>query len=325
MQSNIEMVVQLDKCVGKPLVKWYKDDKEIKDSDKNYKKIEDKLDNSYKLIVMKATEEMVGKYKCIASNDFGATETAARFDLLAPPRFIKGLHDLDIMEGNNVSMTVHLAGFPQPEVTFYKDGEEISTSAHVVIRKEMDDIYQFEIENIRIIMSGEYECRIKNEAGEASSKGVITVSSKPQFLKNLTDQVVSTGDDILLEVTVTGQPSPQVKWFIDGKETKGSERILFDSRDESYSVKVPNAQESDTGIYHCIASNKMGEQMSDKADVKVMIKNTLPIISKPIQDSAVVIDDNVRFETVITGVPKPEIIWTKDSVPLKPSNKILIK
>ncbi|XP_075678853.1 obscurin isoform X3 [Dermatophagoides pteronyssinus] len=328
MQSNIEFVVELDKNTSqKPMkLKWFKDDQEIKDSDKNFKKIDDKLDNlSHKLIIMKATEEMVGHYKCVASNDFGDTETAARFDLIIPPRFIKGLHDVDIAEGNNVSMTIQLAGFPQPEIKFYKDGEEISTSAHVKIRKEMDDIYQFEIENIRIIMSGQYECRIKNEAGEASSSGVITVNSKPQFLKNLTDQIIDVGDNIQLEVTVTGQPSPQIKWFINGKEAKGDERILFDSREESYSMKIPNAKESDTGEYYCIANNQIGEQKSDKADVKVINKNSEPKISKPIKDSAIVIDDNVRFETVISGTPKPEIIWTKDSVALKPSDRILIK
>lgn len=325
MESNIEMVVQLNKESTKPLVKWFKDDEEIKDSNNKFKKIEDKLDNSYKLVILKATDEMVGKYKCVASNEHGSTETAARFDIITKPRFIKGLQDLEVVEGNNVSMTVQLAGCPQPEVTFYKDGEEISAEAHIQIKKEMNDIYQLEIENIRIIMSGEYECRIKNEAGEASSKGVVTVSSKPKFLKDLTDLNIATGDNILLEVVVTGNPSPKVTWFVNGQETAGSERILFDSKEESYCLKIPEAKQSDSGVYHCVATNKHGEQSSSKSNVVVNEKETAPVFTKRIQDAEVVIDDNVRFVTAVSASPKAKVSWTKDSVPLESGGNIIIK
>lgn len=325
MESNIEMMVQLDKQTAKPLIKWLKDDKEVPQSDKNYKMVESKLDNSYKLVIMKATEEMVGKYRCIASNDFGSAETAARFDVITKPKFLKGLEDVSVLEGNNVSMTVKIAGFPKPNIAFYKDGQDVSTEATIVVKKEMDDIYVMEIENIRIIMSGEYECRIMNEAGEASSKGVITVQSKPTFIKDLTDQTVPVGSDIALEVVLTGSPSPQLKWFVNGKETKGEERILLESREELYKLIIPNAQDSNSGIYHCEASNDLAKATSNKAKVEVTKNEFPPKFTKKLEDTLVVVNDNVRFEVKISASPEAEVTWSKDGKPLKPSSTVMMK
>lgn len=325
METNVELVVQLDSQTAKPLVKWYKDDKEISDKDKNYKKVESKLDCSYKLVIMKATEEMVGKYKCIASNDFGSAETAAKFNVITKPKFVQGLKDVKVMEGNNVSMTVKIAGFPKPDVAFYKDGQDVSAEATIVVRKELEDIYVLEIENIRIIMSGEYECRIKNEAGEASSKGVVTVQSKPLFVKDLTDQNVNIGGDILLEVVLTGNPSPQIKWFVDGKETKGEERILLDTREEVYKLKIPNAQEQNSGVYHCTASNDLGTASSKQCKVQVVKEEFAPKFVKKLNDVLVVVDDNARFEVVVSAQPEAKVEWSKDGNILKASKAVLIQ
>lgn len=324
MESNIEMVVQLDKMSSQPLVKWFKDDKEILESNKNIKQIHDKLDNSYKLVILKATEEMAGKWKCVASNDFGSTETAAKFDIITKPKFLKGLENLQVLEGDHVSMTVQIAGFPKPEVAFYKDGQDVSAEATIFVKKEIDDIYVLEIENIRIIMSGDYKCVIKNEAGEASSMGVITVNGKPQIVKDLSDVSVLAGEDIALEVVITGKPSPDVKWFVNGKEAKGSERILLDAKEETYALKIPSAEVADSAVYHCIAANHLGDATSQKSNVKVTRDEKKPTFSKHIQDAVVVVDDSVRFEAQVSASPEAEVTWSRDGAPLKASDGVII-
>lgn len=326
MESNVEMVVQFDKMSPQPLVKWFKDDKEISDSNKNIKKIHDKLDNSYKVVVLKATEEMVGKWKCVASNDYGSTETAARFDIITKPRFIKGLKDMQVLEGETVSMTVQIAGFPKPEVAFYKDGKDVSAEATIRVKKEMDDIYVLEIENIRIIMSGDFECRIHNEAGEASSHGIITVNGKPKFEKDLAGSMsVNAGDEIALDVFLTGKPTPEVQWFLNGKPTAGSERVLLESSESVYALKIPSAEVADSAVYHVVAKNEFATVCSEKCNVKVSKHECAPTFSKHIEDAIVVVDDNVRFETVVSALPAAEVTWCKDGVPLTPRpGKVLI-
>ena len=326
MESNVEMVVQLDKMSPQPLVKWFKDDKEILDSNKNVKKVHDKLDNSYKVVILKATEEMVGKWKCVASNDYGSTETAARFDIITKPRFLKGLEDLQVLEGETVSMTVQIAGFPKPEVAFYKDGKDVSAEATIRVKKEMDDIYVLEIENIRIIMSGDFECRIHNEAGEASSHGIITVHGKPKFEKDLAGEVsVNAGDEIALEVFLTGKPTPDVQWFVNGKPTAGTERLLLDSKESLYALKIPSAEVADSAVYHVVAKNEFATVCSQQCNVKVTKHECAPTFSKHIEDAIVVVDDNVRFEAVVSALPPAQVSWCRDGVPLAAApGKVLI-
>jgi hypothetical protein len=326
-ESNIELVVKTDSQVSKPIIKWFIDEQEIKESDKRYKLVSNDKENIYKLVILSATEDLVGRYKCTAANTYGMAETSAKFNVITKPKFIKGLENIEVNEGETVSMTVKVKGSPEPEVKFLKDGRDVSTEATVVIKKEIEDIYILEIENIRIVMSGEYQCHIKNEAGEAFSNGTVVVNSKPKIIKDLEDKESWVNEDVVLEVVVTGNPKPEINWFKDGKKVSGTERILLESREEVFKLKLDKAKSEDSGIYKCKAFNKSGEVNSKDAKVNINkpVDSGAPVFVKHIADSLAVTGDAVRFEAQVEGKPEPKVSWTKDGLELKPNDKIQIK
>ncbi len=75
----------------------------------------------------------------------------------------------------------------------------------MVIKKVIDDIYNLETENIRIIVSGEYQGHIKNKAGDAFSY-----------------------------VVVTGSPNPEIPWFKDRKKIDGTKRLILGLRKKGF-------------------------------------------------------------------------------------------
>ncbi|CAG2158572.1 unnamed protein product [Oppiella nova] len=321
-ETNIEFSVTTDSQTTKPTIKWFIDETEITESDKRYKLVVDQQKDAYKLVIKSATEESVGQYKCLATNSSGSAETSAKFTVVTKPKFIKGLEDVEANEGETVAMTVKVKGSPEPEVKFLKDGRDVSAEATVVIKKEIDDIYILEIENIRIIMSGEYQCHIKNTAGEAFSKGTVIVNSKPKFVKDLEDKESAASENVVLEVVVTGSPTPEITWFKDGKRVDGTERVILESREEVFKLKLDNASVDDSGVYKCRARNKSGEVDSNVAKVNVNEGDRAPVFVKHIADSKVVVGEDVRFETKVEAKPEPQVVWSKNGVQLKPSNKI---
>lgn len=327
LESNIEFVVKTDSQISKPIVKWFIDEKEITERDKKYQLIADEANDTYKLVIKTATVETVGRYKCTATNPSGTADTSAKFNVVTKPKFIKGLENVEANEGETVTMTVQVAGSPEPDVKFFKDGKDVSTEATIVVKKEIEDIYILEIENIKITMSGDYQCYIKNEAGEASSNGTVVVNTKPKFIKDLEDKESSVNENIVLEVKVTGSPTPEITWYKDGKKVEGTQRVILESREELFKLKVDNASVDDSGVYKARARNKSGETDSKEAKIKVKEVETssAPVFVKHIADSEVVINDSVRFEAKVEGKPKPEVTWAKNGLELKPSNKILIK
>ena len=325
-ESNIEFVVKTDSQISKPIIKWFIDEKEITTNDKRYQLIADEERDTYKLIIKTANEESIGRYKCTATNSSGTSDTSAKFNVITKPKFIKGLENVETNEGETVSMTVQVKGSPE-EVKFLKDGRDVSAEATVVVRKEIDDIYILEIENIRIIMSGEYQCHIKNKAGEAFSNGVVIVNSKPKFVKDLEDKESWSNENVVLEVVVTGSPTPEITWFKDGKKVDGTQRVILESREEVFKLKLDSATLEDTGVYKCRARNKSGETESKEAKLKIKESETLsaPVFVKHISDAEVAVGDVARFETKVEGKPKPEVIWTKNGIELKPNDKIKIE
>lgn len=47
---------------------------------------------------------------------------------LKAPEFIKGIQDIEVMEGQSVKFRCKVKGYPQPRVVWYKDGHKLSSS-----------------------------------------------------------------------------------------------------------------------------------------------------------------------------------------------------
>ncbi|XP_029428662.1 palladin isoform X2 [Rhinatrema bivittatum] len=83
--------------------------------------------------------------------------------------------------------------------------------------------------------------------------------SVPRFTQKLRSQEVAEGSSVRLECRVAGNPTPQVRWFCEGKELHNSPDIqICSERGNLHSLVITEAFEDDTGRYTCTASNSLG-------------------------------------------------------------------
>ena len=85
----------------------------------------------------------------------------------------------------------------------------------------------------------------------------------------LKDCEVLEGKDVSLEIVVSGQPPPTVKWFLDERLlTSKDKRHKILSHGSVHSLNITNILTEDEGIYECVATNVAG---TAKCDCEVLV------------------------------------------------------
>uniref|UniRef100_A0A8C5NHV5 Myomesin-2-like n=1 Tax=Gouania willdenowi TaxID=441366 RepID=A0A8C5NHV5_GOUWI len=161
---------------------------------------------------------------------------------------------------------------------------------------------------------------------------------RPEFIIKPRGQTVWEGKTVKLHCTVAGWPKPRIAWYknnvlIDAKAHP--EKYTVESNYNMHSLEIKNCEFIDTAQYHASALNVKGESSFVAAIV----------VKKPIWLNGYSAEHGVTFETTILDkfevafgnegetlslgctviiyptVKKyqPDVVWYKNSVPLKPS------
>ncbi|XP_031721319.1 myomesin 1a (skelemin) [Anarrhichthys ocellatus] len=170
----------------------------------------------------------------------------------------------------------------------------------------------------------------------------------PEFIVKLRGQTAWEGKTVKLHCTVAGWPKPRIAWYknnviIDAKAHP--EKYTVESNYNMHSLEIKNCDFIDTAQYHASALNVKGEASSVATIVVKRFQEgeeAGPLDPKPhgfctehgVTFETTIIDQfEVAFgregETLSVGCTviiyptvkkyQPEVVWSRNSVPLKPS------
>ncbi|XP_034294558.1 myopalladin isoform X1 [Pantherophis guttatus] len=94
------------------------------------------------------------------------------------------------------------------------------------------------------------------------------IGQPPHFTQKLKSREVSEGTKVQLDCIVVGIPTPEIRWYCEGKELENSPYIQIIQSGELHSLIIVEAFEEDTGRYSCFASNIYGTD-STSAEIYV--------------------------------------------------------
>ncbi|XP_054839426.1 myopalladin [Eublepharis macularius] len=94
------------------------------------------------------------------------------------------------------------------------------------------------------------------------------IGQPPHFTQKLRSREVLEGTKVQLDCIVIGIPSPEVRWYCEGKELENSPDIHIIQSGDLHSLIIVEAFEEDTGRYSCFASNIYGTD-STSAEIYV--------------------------------------------------------
>ncbi len=85
---------------------------------------------------------------------------------------------------------------------------------------------------------------------------------------NLKTTTIRVGKQIFLDVDVAGEPAPDIKWFLLGKEVNATDRLSVDNVPYNTKLKIVDGKRADTGKYRIVATNEHG---SDEEVVELVV------------------------------------------------------
>uniref|UniRef100_A0A8D0VAP5 Ig-like domain-containing protein n=1 Tax=Sus scrofa TaxID=9823 RepID=A0A8D0VAP5_PIG len=195
------------------------------------------------------------------------------------PTFTQPLQSVVVLEGSTATFEAHVSGFPVPEVSWFRDGQVISTSTLPGVQISFSDgRARLTIPAVTKANSGRYSLRATNGSGQATSTAELLVTAEtapPNFVQRLQSMTVRQGSQVRLQVRVTGIPTPVVKFYRDGAEIQSSVDFQISQEGDLYSLLIAEAYPEDSGTYSVNATNSVGRATST-AELLVQGEEVVP-------------------------------------------------
>ncbi|RWS07258.1 muscle M-line assembly protein unc-89-like protein, partial [Dinothrombium tinctorium] len=312
-----------------PEIQWLKDGKPI-EADGDHIKIEQD-DGVCKLIIDGVNLDDVGKYAIVATNDKGSNSSEGDLKIKedgkgVKPLFEEGLNDIQADEGDtNLELTVKVSGEPKPEITWFHNGEEIKNDEnHQIIDNKGDNSSTLRIPKVSRGDAGEYKAVASNPAGKVANSGNLDVRFPPQFDEHLKNISANQGENATMRVKISGFPKPDVKWSKDGKIiVPDGKRVKSEAKDGGYyELSINNLTVEDDGTYTCVATNKLGTELSNGSLTVISSEGEAegtrkPAFKKGLTDGSVNEGEkNFEMQVEVEGSPQPKVKWLRNGLPI---------
>ncbi|XP_030320599.1 neural cell adhesion molecule 1 isoform X2 [Calypte anna] len=231
----------------------------------------------------------------------------------------------------NLSQSVTLAcdadGFPEPTVTWTKDGEPIEQADD-----DDDEKYSFNYDGSELIIKkvdkndeAEYVCIAENKAGEQDATIHLKVFAKPKITYVENKTAMELEDQITLTCEASGDPIPSITWRTSTRNISNEDktldgRIIVRSHARVSSLTLKEIQYTDAGEYVCTASNTIGQDSQAMyLEVQYAPKLQGPVAVYTWEGNQV----NITCE--VFAYPSAVISWFRDGQLLPSSNYSNIK
>ena len=298
--------------VPNPSVSWFKESKEIVNSDEH--KVSSSGD-SFCLEILKSKLSDCGIYVVVASNSVGEARFSTTVNVLVPPKIVEEMKNCVVLDGEELAIQCKVMGVPEPVATWTKDDKSLKASEKTKFLQE-DGIFSLKKSNMADKDEGKYSVSIENKAGKVSLSSSVRVLKLPSFTKGLNNLEILENEDLQLEVEFSGKPLPSPQWLKDGQEMKPDKRIKITKNETKYTLLIKKATQPDAGLYKCIISNEAGENFTEG----LVSVHSKPQVTKKMKDAVVMVGEPLTLETQFGGNPQPEITWLKDEK-LLPTNE----
>ncbi|XP_036354448.1 hemicentin-1-like isoform X2 [Octopus sinensis] len=290
-----------------PTVKWYKDGKIIDFDDQTHLML---FAGGRRLQISNTTLEDKGQYRCVATNEAGKMKRLYNVNINVPPR-IKDSENVkrkEILIRKSLTLLCQASGIPPPKITWYKSNKPISFPNSNYSFNEDHKILR--INSVNITDRARYMCNAKNTAGEREKvfDVVVLIPAYIETESKIIDTKILINETAQLNCIARGVPKVKVRWFKDGKPlNSANSRIEFIT--DGRQLRVRGEDLSDSGIYTCTATNKVG---SDKVEYRLSVYAPASINALNTDTLPNVLQNGtIKLHCPAFGVPFPRIVWLK--------------
>lgn len=299
--------------VPHPIVKWFKNGKEIKvEEDEEVTIVTEEYRS--RLEVKNVTRKRSGKYEIVATNKAGEAKSSGsvvvsdtKDEQVKAPRFIKPLTPKIVAENEVAILEVTVDSYPTSSFQWFIGSNPIKSSNEVrIVTNENKSVLIIETFSKQHI--GAYTCRAENVAGSVTSTATvevledismeeITEFTSPRFVEKIKPISVMDGEKLVLSCQVRAVPTPKVQWLHNELVINEAKHVQIEQDTTGLcTLIIPEVFPENAGEYTCIAENRLG---------KAICKTTVVINGK----SSLCVEINIKLIlfTAFEYIPDSEI------------------
>ncbi|XP_064171799.1 protein sidekick-1 [Anguilla rostrata] len=280
----------------------------------------------YKYTIQSLYRSNVGFYQCVVRNRMGTLiQRKAEIQVAYMGNFVESEQRKTVTQGKAaVLSSPAVSCFPQPQVTWFRDGYKIIPSGRVAIT----------LDNQLVVMStaaadaGRYYVQAVNEKNGENK-------TSPSIFLNVADSdspadpvapaivipprnttVVAGVNEATLECVANARPVEKLRlsWKRNGVELTSGVG-MFGRR-----LTIVNPTSASVGPYVCEASLSDGSAKTAEAKAFLFLTESPYFTAEPKRKTMGEVEKTVDIQCQARGVPTPRLEWYKDSVPLQRLN-----
>ncbi|XP_004646424.1 neural cell adhesion molecule 1 isoform X2 [Octodon degus] len=237
--------------------------------------------------------------------------------------------------GQSVSLVCDADGFPEPTMSWTKDGEPIENEEEDEKYIFSDDSSELTIRKVDKNDEAEYVCIAENKAGEQDASIHLKVFAKPKITYVENQTAMELEEQVTLTCEASGDPIPSITWRTSTRNISSEEKaswtrpekqetldghMVVRSHARVSSLTLKSIQYTDAGEYICTASNTIGQDsQSMYLEVQYAPKLQGPVAVYTWEGNQV----NITCE--VFAYPSATISWFRDGQLLPSSNYSNIK
>uniref|UniRef100_A0A8C5UNL0 Neural cell adhesion molecule 1 n=1 Tax=Microcebus murinus TaxID=30608 RepID=A0A8C5UNL0_MICMU len=227
--------------------------------------------------------------------------------------------------GQSVTLVCDADGFPEPTMSWTKDGEQIENEEDDEKYIFSDDSSELTIRKVDKNDEAEYVCIAENKAGEQDASIHLKVFAKPKITYVENQTAMELEEQVTLTCEASGDPIPSITWRTSTRNISSEEKTLdghmvVRSHARVSALTLKSIQYTDAGEYICTASNTIGQDSQSMfLEVQYAPKLQGPVAVYTWEGNQV----NITCE--VFAYPSATISWFRDGQLLPSSNYSNIK
>ncbi|XP_036427826.1 protein sidekick-2 [Colossoma macropomum] len=278
----------------------------------------------YRYLIPSLDRTHAGFYRCIVRNRVGALlQRRTEVQVAFMGGFEEGERVQSVSQGDGAVIPApRIRSFPQPQVTWFRDGRKIPPSSRIAIT----------LDNTLVILSavapdaGRYYVQAVNDKnGENKTSQPVTLTvenvggpadpiAPTIVIPPRNTSVVSGTSEVTMECVANARPliKLSISWRKDGVPVRSG------LSDFNRRLTVLSPTVSDSGFYECEAELKSSSVPSVSAGAYLHILEPPQFVKEPEKHITAEMEKVVDIPCQARGVPQPEIVWYKDALPINP-------
>uniref|UniRef100_A0A8C7SS47 Sidekick cell adhesion molecule 2 n=1 Tax=Oncorhynchus mykiss TaxID=8022 RepID=A0A8C7SS47_ONCMY len=283
-----------------------------------------RFSQEYRYLIPSLDRSHAGFYQCIIRNRVGALlQRRTEVQVAFMGGFEEGERAQSVSQGEGAVVPApRIRSFPQPQVTWFRDGRKIPPSSRIAIT----------LDNTLVILStvapdaGRYYVQAVNDKnGENKTSQPITLSvdnvggpadpiAPTIIIPPTNTSVVSGTSEVTMECVANARPL--IKLSITWRKN----RVLVTSglSDFNRRLTIIGPVVSDSGFYECEVVLRSSSVPSVNAGAYLHVQEPPQFVKEPEKHITAEMEKVVDIPCQARGVPQPDIVWYKDAVPISP-------